>query len=165
MLQWLGKEACGKQVVYYIIGFAILNLVLQTSGLKIAELLAIDLSSMSKNTMTDTTPDIFYMMIVPVLMEEATFRLGPIFCAKKLELSTPKILMVALISSVAFGYLHGNVYNIFFQGTAGFLYSLLLLKCGGLQEHYGKALVVPIICLMRWLLLRFSYNNFTATRV
>ncbi|MCX6736470.1 MAG: CPBP family glutamic-type intramembrane protease [Candidatus Parcubacteria bacterium] len=141
MLQWLEKEACGKQMVYCIIRFALISFVLQIAAFIIAALFTIDVSSMSKNMVIITNYRIFYVMIIPIIMEETVFRLFPVFLAKKLKFSKKEILVLVAISSAVFGCLHGNAYNIFFQGVSGFLFSLLFLKCGGLQEHYGKAFV------------------------
>jgi len=54
------------------------------------------------------------------------------------------ILLHAFFASIIFGALHGSVYNITIQGVAGFLYCLLLLKCGGLQHNPIKALVCVV---------------------
>ena len=55
-------------------------------------------------------------------------------------LSTAKVLVFAIIFSVIFGFLHGGIPNIFIQGVGGFMYSVLFLKCGGLQGNYTKAI-------------------------
>jgi membrane protease YdiL (CAAX protease family) len=73
------------------------------------------------------------------LSEEAVFRLFPLGLAVNVWGASYKVIAVALISSAIFGVLHGNLYNIFYQGVGGLLYSLVFLKCGGMNRNYGKA--------------------------
>jgi len=74
--------------------------------------------------------------IVPVLLfgaliEEIIFRIIPMtisrivgeyFNIKKLW------IFIAIISSLIFGFLHGNITNIFFQGISGFFFCWLWIK-------------------------------------
>ncbi len=135
---WLGKEAQGKQIFGYIIGTITLAFFFTAFFLSLFYSTHTDLSSMSKST-ADIVPGFLFLMIIPLITEEIMFRFLPLMWAKEMRFSIKGILIVALISSVFFGYIHGNAYNIVFQGTTGFLFSLLFLKCGGMQSKYFKA--------------------------
>lgn len=88
------------------------------------------------------------MLLLTMLLEEQLFRLLPLgitaFFLVKLGLiykpvGLAVLLLVALLSSVAFGLIHGNVGNIFIQGFAGVLLSITFLKWGklGLEPVSG----------------------------
>jgi membrane protease YdiL (CAAX protease family) len=79
------------------------------------------------------------------IVEEIIFRLLPLYLAWRLVLvwrlgakSVPLLLVVAFVSSVLFGYVHGGLLRLPVQGASGIFLSLVYLKCGGVR---GKVLV------------------------
>lgn len=91
-----------------------------------------------------TTDGILGLTLFAPFFEELLFRLPLAFFAW-LRLPLELVLCLAVLMSIWFGLLHGLAFNILFQGFAGLLYSILFLKCGGLQGKPSKALFVTFI--------------------
>ncbi len=88
------------------------------------------------------------LLLLTMLAEEQLFRLLPLgitaFFLVRLGLIYESVglavlLLVALLSSLVFGLIHGNAGNIFIQGFAGVLLSITFLKWGklGLEPLSG----------------------------
>ena len=77
--------------------------------------------------------------------EDVLFRLLPIALIRKRTDSRLWLILTIVASSLVFGYLHDSFFNIAVQGGAGLLFSLLFLKCGGMQGRYLKALAYTSI--------------------
>lgn len=87
------------------------------------------------------SPFIWLFVVIPILafLEELCFRLPlALFTAARVHPVT--ILAVAIGLSAIFGYAHGGWWQIPLQGTSGFIFCVVFLKCGGLQKKYVKAL-------------------------
>ena len=86
----------------------------------------------------------FYVTVLiwEMIKEEALFRTIPLGLAAWLWGTSKKIpvFMVLLLSSVGFGWWHGDPRNILAaQGMAGLILGMLFLKCGGFQQRWLKA--------------------------
>ena len=99
-------------------------------------------NSIIKLLKNDNTP--LLSIVLLALIEEVIYRL-PLSIFVKLKFPTWAIMIVAIILSVIFGLAHGNALNILVQGWAGLLYSILYLKCGGMQGKPGKAIFVTTL--------------------
>ncbi len=140
-MSWLSREIRGKQVYLYIVGCVILHLVHCFSVLEIADLLRIKIPPIGDGTTKILTPVFPFYLAFCVCAEEFLFRLPlAIPIAKGWKITW--VLASALVLSVIFGAIHGGITHIFIQGVGGFMYSILFLKCGGLQQRYRQALAV-----------------------
>ncbi len=145
-MRWLKKEACGKWIVFYILCGVAIKITYDFGMFSLLNFSHIATSNMSSGVAPiDKTPMFFLSMLISAIFEEAVFRLLPLYLAVTCGLSTKKVIFVAVISSVLFGYLHGNAFNLIFQGIGGLLFSLIFLKCGGLHFHFWKAFSVSTI--------------------
>ncbi|OGZ06680.1 MAG: hypothetical protein A3D65_02040 [Candidatus Lloydbacteria bacterium RIFCSPHIGHO2_02_FULL_50_13] len=90
----------------------------------------------------EESPIVFLFLVLPslALLEEVFFRLPlAIFIAAR---GHPMVIfVVAIMLSAIFGYAHGGWWQIPLQGVSGFMLCIIFLKCGGLQNKYGKALL------------------------
>lgn len=77
--------------------------------------------------------------------EELRYRLPLLLCIVQ-SYSWWLVGGAVLISSCIFGSIHGDITNIPLQGVAGLLYSIVFLKCGGLQGRPYKALFSSTFC-------------------
>lgn len=65
-------------------------------------------------------------VIVAPLWEELLFRRGVVYLTLKLDVFYR--LPIIIVSSVVFGWLHGSVINVFFQGVIGFIIAVVYVK-------------------------------------
>lgn len=146
-MDWLKKEARGKQVFLYIIGAVFLHLAWSLSALEIMRWLNISIPLMGNSIAPIFTPTLPILIFVLALMEEVFFRLPLAFVVRVSRyfsvksIGTALALASAFFLSILFGLCHGSVYHIFLQGVGGFIYSILFLKCGGYQGKYLKPLM------------------------
>lgn len=71
----------------------------------------------------------FSMCVFAPLVEETLFRLGPLQLVKNIQ-SERITLIVILLSSIIFGYVHHGVWSIPVKGIAGILFCYVYLKNG-----------------------------------
>jgi len=83
-------------------------------------------------------------LFVAALVEELLFRFPLVFYIENWGNSW-QLFTAIILFSIIFGAVHGSVKNIFLQGVFGFIYSLIFLKCGGLQGRYVKALCMSTL--------------------
>lgn len=81
-------------------------------------------------------------MIPVVMMEELIYRAPLVLVA---HFSRPLIIPSILVSSVLFGWAHGDWTNIFVQGVDGIIFSVVFLKCGGMRNNLPKGLLSATI--------------------
>ena len=117
-------------VVFYCV-LLFINIVWGVSILKIYNICGV--VEFSQNTVSN--PDIYDLFFLPVcvLIEEIGFRWMPMVLFLSLRKNTLKIekyeiLVIVIISSIIFGYLHGNKYNILIQGVGGLALFLVFLR-------------------------------------
>lgn len=82
----------------------------------------------------------FIFLATAAISEEIVFRFFPLHIVVEIIKNPRVVLIVAIIVSIIFGYLHGNWQKIFLQGITGFVLSCVYLKCGGFQKRWLKAL-------------------------
>ncbi len=151
-MRWLEKEACGKNLCFYVIICLIIDFMYCFSILELFNLLKIN-----PPTSKEKIPiNLIFPLILfgSAFFEELIFR-APLIGVIKMGWPKYKIIISATIFSAAFGMCHGSIYNIFIQGVSGFMYCVLFLKCGGIQKKYNKALITTTTA-------HFSFNGILA---
>jgi hypothetical protein len=82
-------------------------------------------------------------IVVASLVEESLFRFFPLVLSRIIAKHPLEItLLIAVASSIVFGFIHGGIVHIFVQGVLGFIWCILFLKCGGNHDNPLKALFV-----------------------
>jgi len=91
-----------------------------------------------------------FLLFLPfaALWEEIFFRYVPIILGVKLN----TLIFSIIVSSIAFGWLHGCWINIFIQGIMGLWLSLIYLKYYNVDKPYS---VFPLFCST---LVHYVYN-------
>ncbi len=80
-------------------------------------------------------------------IEEFIFRILPLTWAMR-ELSRTNIVIAALVSAVAFGFVHGGLANIPLQGLGGFVYAIIFIKYAHGERYMEAGFVVITIHVM-----------------
>jgi hypothetical protein len=88
-------------------------------------------------------PTPLFMLWVAV-KEEVMYRL-PIAVLMEMRIPYWVIIPVILFIQLYFGFKHGSIEHILFQGVGGIMLCVLFLKCGGMQRKYGKALMSVVL--------------------
>lgn len=142
LMSWLKKE---DELIYGLaVGSIILDFGCNIAALKIFELMGINIPKVPTEAMTiDWALPI--ILLFAALAEELIFRFLPLAIAVECGWSDYKIVIVSILSSIVFGYLHGGITHVFIQGVSGLIFSLLFLKAGGLREKYFEALVTTTV--------------------
>ena|SRR6266496_2024741 len=102
---------------------------------------------------TETAPwqALFGACIMAPLIEELIFRYGTFQVLRTSSKFEQLKLPVMIISSVIFGWLHGSFFNVYIQGTAGFIMAWVYLK----NNHSYWSSVIVHACwnfaLLYWL--------------
>lgn len=90
-----------------------------------------------------------WLFILTILLvsvfEELLFRILPLGLALKFYPRPGFLLGVAFVSAAIFGYVHGGMYNIFLQGTGGFLYAILFIKYAAQGQRLAEASILLIV--------------------
>lgn len=159
-MRWLEREARGKWVFFYIFIFLAAKFVYAFAAFLLLQYFGVDIPPPSRGKVDIVwyTP---FSLFISVLFEELAFRLFPLVIAIQSEWPTWGILLVAAVMSAIFGLLHGGIPYVFVQGVFGFAYSILFLKCGGLEKKYIKALSVTVAIHFLWnaILVSVAYAN------
>lgn len=72
-------------------------------------------------------PDLFFIVLIGPMVEELQYRWAPITFAK--YLGKEYILPIIVLSSIIFGYDHGNgLVSLLIQGVGGFAYCILYIR-------------------------------------
>lgn len=79
------------------------------------------------------------VMIVAPLIEEFYFRFLPLKITGYITKKRSMTYAVVIFVSIVFGWLHGSVWNIPVQGTAGFIYSVSYLRGGYWSAVFSHA--------------------------
>lgn len=77
--------------------------------------------------------------------EELLFRIIPLWLAFKFAFTPGGLIMVALITAIGFGYIHGGPHNILIQGIGGFFYAILFIKYASGGKRIFEASIVVIV--------------------
>jgi membrane protease YdiL (CAAX protease family) len=143
-MRWLKKEVTGKKFFLCVAAFLGVRLLYALGCCAVANLLGINIPPVSRGKVPILTLSFPFFLLTAVFLEESLFRL-PLAILIQRGWRIGKILVSALILSILFGLYHGSIHHIFVQGIGGFIYSILFLKCGGLQKNYQKALCTTTI--------------------
>lgn len=106
----------------------------------------------------------FLLVPVTAFAEEVLFRWGPMivlvfvltYCYRSGRLTRERffevekycLLVLTLISSVIFGWVHGNVFNVLLQGVSGIVFCIIYLRCYFIERDLGvrdRWQVVPLV--------------------
>jgi len=145
-MSWVEKESRGYGIVMIIMSAVILNFISNVVVLYIVEIISFNISDMPIEASVSETKDSIKMislylpcfLYASAALEEILFRLIPLTFAVEVWGTSKKVFLVAIVSSIIFGVLHGGYDHIFLQGISGFVYCIVFLKCGGLNENYIK---------------------------
>lgn len=77
--------------------------------------------------------------------EESFYRFVPLVLAIEKWGASKKIIYISIIASIFFGLIHGNYFDIFFQGVFGLFLCIIFLKIGGLEKKYFKAYIAIVL--------------------
>ena len=156
MFAYLEREARGFELIVFIAAALVLDFFYLFFLSEFLKIVHINFTS----TPIGINPDLnafflfwfFGWLFFQAFLEECIFRLIPLSIVIGAGCKFRAVVFTAILSSVIFGLVHGNVYCIFFQGFGGLIYCFLFMKCGGLQKKYGRALLVTTIT-------HFLYNG------
>ena len=95
----------------------------------------------------------FLLIPFTALAEEMLFRWGPMvvlvfvltYCYRNRRLTKERyfyvekycLLCLTLISSIIFGWVHGNVFNVLLQGVSGIIFYTIYLRCFFIERDRG----------------------------
>lgn len=95
----------------------------------------------------------FLLLPMTAIAEEIMFRWGPIlilvfvltYCYRSGRLTKERyfyvekycLLCLTLISSIVFGWVHGNVFNVLLQGVSGIIFYIIYLRCFFIERDLG----------------------------
>lgn len=141
LLQWLQEEAYGKNVFLVVVAAAALCWFWDVGVLILIHFIGAELSLIDQGNILMSRIYSPAGVLGAAFVEEIIFRLPlAIFVQRNWPLD--KVLTIAILLSVIFGYLHGGIMHLFLQGMSGFMFSLVFLKCGGWQRNYAKGVLV-----------------------
>lgn len=140
MENWLKREAVGWHVIFYVLGCTVINLLIAALTMGIVYLFKVDFPAKESIGLEILSPTFPFLLFILAFIEEVMFRL-PLAIAITYEWSVRWLFIFMVVLSVLFGISHGSVYNIPVQGAIGLMFSILFLKCGGMEERYKKAIL------------------------
>ena len=147
LFQWLGDEAKSLKtfrIIFLSVPINLLIVMIMATLLSIMGLLPENSKPIGIPILTWFFP---VFLFLAALFEELIFRLLPLLVGIAIlhgydieEKSSyyPRLILM-FSAAIIFGYAHGSWVNIFLQGFAGLVFSLVWLKCGGLQKRWVKA--------------------------
>jgi membrane protease YdiL (CAAX protease family) len=92
-----------------------------------------------------------FILGLDTLIEEFFFRALPLFVVVRyLRGRAWAIALVVVGSSALFGFMHGDLLHVPFQGVIGIIFSLSYLKCGGLRGAMVKPLTITWFIHFLW---------------
>jgi membrane protease YdiL (CAAX protease family) len=153
--RWLRKEPKGLELLSFVYSALLWKFTYMICVMWILSGVYLILGQKMPATYTEEEAAAFlklpmYNFLLLAFMEEILFR-APLGILLRLKMGLGKVICSMLALSIFFGYLHGGIGNIFIQGMAGVILSLVFLKCGGYNLNMPKALVTTT-------LMHFSFN-------
>lgn len=151
---WLILWATGLYLVYTVFGVMFSGIVESVTGSPaIPDWIGFDKMSDGKR--------IFFIVFMFVgaplnsVIEELLFRAPWLTITGKLFPRGTITIVIAILTSVIFGCIHGGIATIPVQGALGIILSFCYLKCGGQDGKFWKPLSVVIVIhtLANWVLL------------
>jgi membrane protease YdiL (CAAX protease family) len=141
LVSWLRTEPVGIELYSFLIMTTMVYTIISTIlGITSYYLGFVDENQRRVETFLTEVPlmTIFVTFFIGIVKEEVIFRL-PLALFIKLKAGLPAILTVSVVSSILFGYYHGDWVNLKHQSVGGLVYCIVFLKCGGLHGNYKKA--------------------------
>lgn len=145
LLEWLDVEVKGAGNLFrFCTKLLVLDYILAFFAVWILARFGVYLSGRSSGTHLPW--GLFFLVLLgSVFLEEVVFRFIPLVLAVKRWGASPKVLVVAVVVSAAFGFAHGGFAHIPVQGVGGLFLSVVFLKCGGFAGRFRKALAVSTL--------------------
>jgi hypothetical protein len=106
----------------------------------------------------------FYLLVALTYyaaVEEVLTRAVPLTLVARLTAMPLAVIVVSVLSSAVFGYLHGGATYIWLRGIAGLVYCGVFLKCGGWSGGWRG----PFKSLFFTTLTHFLHNAIVATPI
>lgn len=149
-MEWLGDEAKDIAVPGYILLAGLISLSLS----QVVSEALINLGILPPPRVGAVDPLIKYMnvfilvemLVIWPIMEEIIFRFLPLAMVISFISSSPRFVFgVSSFFAVLFGTIHPyGLPGKIDVAIAGFMFSLIFLKCGGLTKHFRKATIAAI---------------------
>jgi membrane protease YdiL (CAAX protease family) len=131
---WLDDEAMGKEIFLWIFAAFFFNFLYVIAMSALFLVVGInDLADFLGNLPVCCKVALCFIVW---FFEEVIFRFFPIAASVLIFEKNYKVILVSVVFSALFGFLHGGWQNIFLQGVCGFVFCLLYLKCGGFSREY-----------------------------
>jgi hypothetical protein len=168
VLTWLRTEASGGQA-FAIVLYALVLL----SSVDFIEHLVI--TSHDQNLVRNAqwassfphSPAGYFYVLVALTyyagVEEILTRAIPLTLVTRLTTMPLAVIVVSVLSSAIFGYLHGGAAYIWSRGVAGLIYCGVFLKCGGWSRGWRWSR--PFKALFFSTLTHFLHNALVATPI
>lgn len=158
-----------KEKILFMSGALILEFVVAvTSVIIIFNILGpmgiIDTSDTSSHMADiDTLSEKGYIIIVLILfisalVEELMFRFPLVILNNNRNIQ----FIAIVLFSILFGLVHGDIYNIFIQGSSGIILSIVFLKCGGSDPFNNKNVLIGLLCSTT---VHATFNIITITMI
>lgn len=148
-LDWLEQREPFVKQLEFLFLISCMNMLLMRVGVNLYHVLGIDYSSEANTVPFGNFSPLEYLSQIPWnnVQEELRYRLIPL-AIPILGGSRRLVLPMALASSVSFGVLHGGLVHIPLQGVMGVFFSIIFLKCGGMQKRFVRATSMAIFAHM-----------------
>ena len=153
--KWLQDELHGWRLIFWPTVLLIAFLLYSSIFLNILQALGISMPhGQLLNPQSHWNEYVIMHFLFVSLIEDFAFRFVPLVIAVRLK-RTWVLYSIIIISSMTFGFIHGNLLNIMYQGVAGIVLSIIFLKSGGMNKKTFKPFLICIIS-------HTSYNLLTA---
>lgn len=139
--------------VIHLTWFVVVGFILFLSGAEFSQHVA------SSNEFTNS----FLLIPFTAIAEEVLFRWGPMvvlvfsltFFFRNRRLTKEQffnleryfLLVLVILSSIIFGWVHGNIFNVLLQGVSGVIFYIIYLRCYFIERECGvrdRFQIVPL---------------------
>lgn len=139
--------------VIHLTWFVVVGFILFLSGAEFSQHVA------SSNEFTNS----FLLIPFTAIAEEVLFRWGPMvvlvfsltFFFRNRRLTKEQffnleryfLLVLVILSSIIFGWVHGNIFNVLLQGVSGMIFYIIYLRCYFIERECGvrdRFQIVPL---------------------
>lgn len=152
--------------VIHLTWFVVVGFILFLSGAEFSQHVA------SSNEFTNS----FLLIPFTAIAEEVLFRWGPMvvqvfsltFFFRKRRLTKEQffnleryfLLVLVILSSIIFGWVHGNIFNVLLQGVSGVIFYIIYLRCYFIERECGVRDRFQIVPLAESSAYHFMANAF-----
>lgn len=91
--------------------------------------------------LNDSLVNFIFVLFFAAAIEEIMFRIPLIFILNVSD-SRPFLVFNVLAISAIFGFLHGGLVNILYQGAGGVFFCVAFLKGGAINDNLGKGFFI-----------------------